>query len=823
MITFQAHQARPDQLDPDGATSEVALDSLSVRELFASLLDCDLGRERFAAVRMIDDRGTLEREHRLVAEATAFVRVQGAFSFVELPDPRACVDAAGMTGYALESRDLLDVALFLERAGDLRRWVMGASGNGDSPELRALATRLPVLDELAQGIRRRYLPSGELDDRASPVLQRIRRSMERQRRTIESALHQQMRRLAADDVLQEELITIRGERLVLPVRVEHRRRVQGILHGSSSTGQTLYVEPLETIELNNELVALLEEEQEEMRRIRAELTAAVAAQAGEVARAASGLGELEFQLAKGRFAVAYEAGAAEFAPEDERVLEMRGARHPLLVATLRGGGRRVVPLDLKLDAARVLVISGPNAGGKTVALKTVGVAAWMAQCGLPVCATYAKLPLFDRILADIGDAQSLAESLSTFSSHLLHLRHILEVASPRSLVALDELGAATDPAEGAALAVAVVEELQKRGVFALISTHHGGLKTFVASAKGVLNASVGFDEATLQPTFELRVGMAGVSAGLDMAQRLGLQPALVAAARQRLSAADRLAADYLRQLQEQVAASERERAALRAQELALSRKEERIESEDRRERQKQLAEMQRRFEGLLEQMEGKMRAALAEVQDKAAATRLQREIGRKVPGLRREGQDALRAEMVQHLGGVAPDAPTVASPVAFHKTAAQVGVGDRVRLNGVARPGEVVRCDGDHLEVAVGNLRLRAERHEIIEVLPPEATKPNGGAASVRLRTQPVASSGVAELNLIGENAEEALRRLDKFLDNAVLAELPQVRIVHGSGMGVLRRAVAQALKDHAAVARFYQPPQQEGGGGVTIAEMRTE
>ena len=469
------------------------------------------------------------------------------------------------------------------------------------------------------------------------------------------------------------------------------------------------------------------------------------------------------------------------------------------------------------------VISGPNAGGKTVALKTVGVAAWMAQCGLPVCATYARLPIFDRILADIGDAQSLAESLSTFSSHLFHLRHILEVAGARSLVALDELGAATDPAEGAALAVAVVEELRSRGGFALISTHHGGLKTFVASAPGVLNASVGFDETTLQPTFELRVGMAGVSAGLDMAQRLGLQPALVAAARQRLSAADRLAADYLRQLQEQVTASERERDALRAQELALRRKEERIESEDRRERQKQLAEMQRRFEGLLEQIESKMRAALAEVQDKAAATRLQREIGRKVAGLRREGQEELRAEMVQHLGGVAPETTLLAPEVVFHKAVAQAGVGDRVRLNGVARPGLVVRCDGQHLEVAVGNLRLRAERREIVEVLPPEATKPAVGGAGIRVRTQPVTSGGIAELNLIGETAEEALRRLDKFLDNAVLAELPQVRIVHGSGMGVLRRAVAEALKGHAEVARFYQPPQQEGGGGVTIAEMRTE
>lgn len=800
---------------PALAHNIAVLDCAAVLELFRRHLSTPLGYDRLQHLEFLHDRAALEREQALVGETLAWAAVHGAPGFSGMHDPRPLCEQAGLAGSMLEPEQLLHVVAFVERSEELRRALSGDVQREatDFPLLQELGRRLPPLGDLHVALRGRILPSGDIDDHASPQLNRIRREIEKQRKAIESALNQQMRRLSADGILQDELITIRGDRFVLPVKVEQRRRVPGVIHGGSSSGQTVYMEPLETIDLNNDLIRLLDDEQAEIRRILTEMTASVGAAAPALTLASHICGELEFQFAKARFAREFDAGAATFAPDGDPRLELRDARHPVLVATLRAQRREVVPLAVEMAQQRVLVISGPNTGGKTVALKTVGVAAWMAQCGLPVCAASATLPIFDAILADIGDAQSISESLSTFSSHLLHIRGILAEASSRTLVLLDELGAATSPSEGAALAVAISESLRQRSAWTLISTHHDDLKAWATSQPDVLNASVGFDTASLQPTYHFRIGIPGVSAGLDMAQRLGLQSEIVAAARQLMTAEERKASEFLRRLQEELAAAEQERRQLAERLEWVRRREAELERSDRADLQRKLATLERQFEQLSRRWEREVQNAAKAIEDQAAALQLKKEADRTAARLRQEAHEAFRAQVMSTMGTPAPE-PTPQRP-------SDIRVGDRVRLENVQKIGRVLRREGSRLEVEVGHLRLRAGIHEVVEVLNEAGTPITPRISGAELDADRMDQGNLLELNLIGQRTDEAVDRLEKFLDNAVLSELTQVRIIHGFGTGALRRAVADALRHHSQVARYYHPPHNEGGNGVTIAEMK--
>src|SRR6202020_18268 len=380
----------------------------------------------------------------------------------------------------------------------------------------------------------------------------IRRAMERQHRAIEESLRKSLRGLSEGGSTQDDLITIRGERFVIPVKAEFKRKVPGVIHGSSSSGQTVFVEPLETIEQNNELVRLLDEELAEIHRILLEMTRRIGEQAESILASVDVLGELELLFAKARFAEDYNCVAVELTgvseiPEgsggdsrprlsaSEARLLLHNVRHPLLERNLKLKGAAVVPISVDLEGdRRQLVITGPNTGGKPVTLKTVGLLALMAQSGIPVPADRAEMPVFDSVLADIGDYQSIEQNLSTFSAHVTNIDFISRTATAQSLVLLDELGSATDPEEGAALAVAIAGFFGSIGCMTVISTHHTSLKVYGANTPGVVNASVGFNETTLQPTYELKMGVPGASAGINIAQRLGLNPAIIDAARSRL-------------------------------------------------------------------------------------------------------------------------------------------------------------------------------------------------------------------------------------------------------------------------------------------------
>jgi DNA mismatch repair protein MutS2 len=449
---------------------------------------------------------------------------------------------------------------------------------GKLPGLSELSAALTTsLRPLAESIERTIQPDGSLADNASPELNRIRREQERQQRVIEESLRSALRKLTGEGATQEELITIRGERFVIPVRAELKRRVTGVIHGASSSGQTVYVEPLETIEQNNELVRLIEEEQAEIHRIFVALTRQVAGYAHSLVEGARVLALVDSLLARARFARDFHCVSPGFGRE---LLQVEGGRHPLLEKRLRATGGPIVPLNLELTAEeRQLIISGPNTGGKTVALKTTALLAMMAQAAIPVPATAANFPVFTAFLADIGDAQSIEAALSTFSAHITNLDRLSRLAGERSLVLLDELGSATDPEEGAALAVAVAAYFLAAGAWTLISTHHTSLKVYAANTAGVRNAAAGVDEKTLVPNYQFHLGVPGASAGIHTAERLGLNAAIIAAARERLGSQQADIARFLDKLHNELAVLEVERKAAREQQYALNQERKKLERE----------------------------------------------------------------------------------------------------------------------------------------------------------------------------------------------------------------------------------------------------
>src|SRR5205814_2807127 len=416
-------------------------------------------------------------------------------------------------GATLETTELRDIIVVADRAAEWREIALHppAAMQNAWPRVEELSNRIQDFTQLLRFFRNKILPDGTLDDRASPELAAIRREVEKQKKLIQESLHSYMRRLAEGGTVQEEMVTIRGERIVITVKTEQKRRVQGVVHGASSSGQTVFIEPLETIEENNELVRLLEEEQAEIHRILLEMTRLIGEHADAIRAATEVLAELELQFAKARFAEDYNCvpiALADTASQGQQSprgdgrsrpsepgttrLVLLNARHPLLERNLKSKGQNVVPITIELDRdRRELIISGPNTGGKTVALKTVGLLALMAQSGIPVPADGAELPIFDAVLVDIGDYQSIEQNLSTFSAHVTNIDFISRTATPESLVLLDELGSATDPEEGAALAVAIAEHFRRRAAISIISTHHTSLKVYGANSAGVLNAAVG--------------------------------------------------------------------------------------------------------------------------------------------------------------------------------------------------------------------------------------------------------------------------------------------------------------------------------------------
>ena len=513
----------------------------------------------------------------------------------------------------------------------------------------------------------------------------------------------------------------------------------------------------------------------------------------------------------------------EGSSEAQPSLLLHNARHPLLERNLKAKGISVIPITVELEGARrQLVITGPNTGGKTVTLKTVGLLALMAQSGLPVPADRAELPVFDAVLADIGDYQSIEQNLSTFSAHVTNIDFISRTATARSLVLLDELGSATDPEEGAALAVAIAGHFGRIGCMTVISTHHTSLKVYAANTPGVLNASVGFDEATLQPTYELKVGVPGASAGINIAQRLGLNSAIIESARARLGTQARDVGQFLDKLHADLRDAETQRLHLKAREQEIEREKLQLAAEGKKEQQAKVREMEKKLESVLRDFEYHAREAVNAIQDRAAAQKLSKDAERRIAKLRREFREQFDSTVVAHSTGADKDDPHAQPQVVKH-----VSEGDTVKLKSTGRTARIIRKINDqNFEVEMGAMKMKIARDDIAEVVvSAQARASESPVTAARARGISVSlehedSTAPSEINVIGQTVDQASREVERFVDRAFLAGLPRVRVVHGSGMGILRKALRQLLQQHPHVASVAEAPQNEGGGGATLVEL---
>ena len=817
-------------------TSAETLELPRLLELIAGCASTSVGQAWVRALVPSGDLAWVRREQQHVQEMLSLLNAGLSFDFHGLIDPAEILQQARIPGIALEMDSIRALAVLV---GRIAAWqaLLRTLPEAAAAKISGLRTlSAPVLagsfQPLLRAVEGKFTPDGTLADDASPELARIRRQLERQHRQIEESLRATLRRMGETGSVQEDWITVRGERFVIPVKAEWKRRIAGVVHGASSSGQTVFVEPLETIEQNNELQRLLEEEQQEMHRILAAMTRAFAEHAEAIAAGAVTLAEIESLLARARFAQQYACTAPEMVPhvpaegssQDARLV-LRAARHPLLEHRLRMNGGAVVPLTLEMDdAARQLILSGPNTGGKTVALKTVGLLALMAQSGLPVPAEQACLPLFDAVLADIGDAQSIEQNLSTFSAHLTRLNAIVQRAGAASLVLLDELGSATDPEEGAALAAAFAEHFVRARAWTLISTHHTSLKVYAANTPGVRNASAGFNEQTLAPTYEIRVGVPGASAGISIAQRLGLDAAILSNARARLGSQSDQVARFLDQLHADLLRVNEERAALLRREQELVRERNRLELEGRKEQKLAVRALEDKLASLLKDLEFQVQELLRGVEDRSQQQKLSKQAERRVAQLRREFRDQFAMTVVAHQSG-ADQGDANAQPHVVR----EVRVGDTVQLRSLGKAAVVQRqIDADAFEVTAGALKMRIRRDDIAAVLASAAAQaaaatPLASARSkgIRVALSRDTSASSVEINVIGQTVEEATDAVEKFLDRAFLDGAPRVRIVHGSGMGILRKALRAFLQRHPHVATVQEPGQSEGGAGVTVAELR--
>jgi DNA mismatch repair protein MutS2 len=846
----------PNVPSPLTHTSAEMLEFPRLREMVAGYATTAPGREWTLALEPSGDAGWASVEQQRMSEALRLLRAGSSFDFHGLVDPGDWLERARIAGAMLEVDELRALSALVGRFRAFREWQQTFSEElrEEIPSLRELTAPLAEnrFTGLMQALDGKFEADGSIADNASPELARIRRQMERQQRAIEDSLRTMLRRLGPEGGLQEDLITVRGERFVLPVKAEWKRRVPGVMHGASSSGQTYFIEPIETIEQNNELQRLLEEEQAEERRILAAMTRQVGEHAEAIAACAKILAEVESLFARARFAADFHCVAPVFsAPGSERIF-LKAARHPLLekrlrneVAAARQSSRSatgnnsqaptIVPLDLELTAATPqLIISGPNTGGKTVALKTVGLLVLMAQAGIPVPAEAAELPLFDAVLADIGDAQSIEQNLSSFSAHITRLNEISELATASSLVLLDELGSATDPEEGAALAAAIAAHFSARHAWCLISTHHTSLKVYAANTPGVQNAAAGFEEETFAPTYHIRVGVPGVSAGIHIAERLGMDAAILTDARERLGKQSVEIGRFLDRLHADLLAVNTERAQLQRREEEIAKERQRLEREGRQEQQRKVQEMEAKLSSLLKAFEAQVREVLRGIEDRTAQQKIAKQAERGLAKLRREFRDQVDATVVAHQTGADRGDPNAQPHIVRN-----VNVGDTVKLRSLGKAALVERqVDAENFEVSVGQLKMRIRRNDIAEVMVSAADRAKQMTPVTAARSKGIrvslnregmgnregtreANTGATEINVIGRTVEEATDAVEKFLDQAFLEGLPRVRVVHGVGMGILRKALRTYLGKHPQVDKVSEPPQNEGGAGATVAELR--
>ena len=755
----------------------------------------------------IDEVQLWQRE---TAEALALLEEKSNITLQGARDVREPV-MRSQRGAIIEAGVLLDIRYTLGRATTLKR-TLGRL-RASFPLLSDLANELIECGELQRLIERCIDDKAEIKDTASARLAIIRRDLKVAFERLQSKLNRIISNRANHDKLQEALVTMRQGRYVIPIKAEQKGKIKGIVHASSASGATLFIEPLDTVELNNKWREMQIAEEKEIRRILSDLTQAVAEESEGIVRTVQLLGYLDLTFAKARYALAHNCiqpkmqdlqGRPASTAHPGSSIQLKGARHPLLTG-------QVTPLDISFDEQTwVMVITGPNTGGKTVALKTVGLMVLMAQCGLHIPAAEASLSVFRGIYADIGDEQSIEQSLSTFSSHMTNIIDILQHCDDGSLVILDEVGAGTDPTEGSALARALLNRLKRKGVTTLVTTHHPELKVYGVETPGVRNASVEFDLDTLRPTYRLIVGLPGRSNALAIAERLGLSRDIIADARGMVATEELAADDLLNEIQ-------RTRAEIRDQ------------HEEAERLRAQVAEQRDALQARLDKIEDErrdvIRAARRHAEDDLAD--FNKELRKMRKDLRAAGMPAqtilaLQAAAEKMAGWTQAALDDDESP-ALDGVDWLPRIGDTVFLDTLNAEGVIAELDGKGAQVQVGSLRVRAKLADMRKRSRSEIRAKERGHAREYQQIDtlpPAVKSPGMELDIRGKRVEEALEILDRYVDAAYTSGLPFGRIIHGKGTGRLRQAVRQFLRGHSLVSKVTQGQNNEGGAGVTVIHM---
>jgi len=800
--------------------AEELLEFDQLKNIVARFTTCAPGRRSVETLAFRENVAELETEFALIREARTYLREGADLGFGSLSDPQSWLDRVALPASVLSSADLLDSASLMEAAVEVRQTFKDEVGK--FPRLTERALLLPDLRHLSTAIRRAVLPTGEISDDASPQLKRIRSGKMQARSDIQRSLQSILR--GRGESIGEDYVTLRNDRFVIPVRASDRRAVPGVVHAASATGQTVFVEPLETIDLNNRLVQLSEEESAEIARILDDFTKRLRDNLQPIEAAAVSIAHLDSIFARARLAQDFDCTIPTFSVGNS--LRLESARNPVLEATLRPQGRTTVPMSLSFGGPdTILVISGPNTGGKTVALKTVGLAALAAQSAIPVAAELAEMPVFDRVLADIGDEQSIAADLSTFSAHILNLKFMLDIATDRSLILVDEMGTGTAPEEGAALAVALLEEFRARRCLTMATTHHDRLKAYASTTPGIVNGAMEFDEINLRPTYRLLVGVPGTSSGIEIARRLGLSERVIEHAQNSLSPDSREARDliaYLHRSRDEVEEIRRQ-AREELSRLEIERRSLQTEWIDRQ--KKRIAELEKSFLDLQKNFEGEVNRVVTDIKDHAVRAQLEKQSGRRMGKIVSEARAEADASVVATLAASQEDLPVAieapAKPVAPERLAA----GDRVLIKNFKQPVIFRRLDGRVAEVQAGPLRMKVPLADILrvekEAAPAKSEAPTPRGSGFTVHTRPGDEPAAQEINVIGCTVEEATGRVDKFLDDVALAGKTAVRIIHGHGTGALRRGLGEFLSAHPLVEAIRSESEDRGGNAITIAELK--
>jgi len=807
-------------------------------ELVSRNAQTPMGAARVLSSRPVTSRLELNNALAAITE-TIFLKDehQATWSFSGLEDPSEAVAILKIQNAALDPNLLLEIARVCTQALFVRSSMQSAKD--EIPVLWQIVENIPsTLLAVVDRINKKLLPGGEIDDSASPELAKLRREINAQKARLTRSLEAAMRK--AGTAIQDEIVTVRNDRFVIPVKTDFRGKVGGVAHGFSSSGSTVFVEPLEAIEENNELQNLIGQEEREVARILFALTEELREQLPAVELAVETVTEFDLIKAKVEFARKFNAVVPEIT--DDETLDLVEARHPLLEESLRVGSPTVREGALRAEGAlpngratdtasdiipssfgltrnnSVMIISGANAGGKTVVLKTAGLLSLMAISGLPVPAKEVRIPFYRSILADIGDHQSLSANLSTFSSHMSNIASMIRECVAPSLVLLDEAGTGTDPEEGSALGVAIVDHFRRNcGSHVIASTHYRGLKMYAANDETVINASVEFDEKTLQPTYKLLLGLAGASSGIEIARRFGIDQLVIDSARENLDISAQEAETYLRKLQNETKIATDLRVALEEEREAVAMKFAGLEVEAVKKEKARQKEFESELAQAVDDFERQSKAFIKTIEDKALKNKLDKErLARKAE---------LNRAVMSKFGGsptMREGADRATGAIADARATDTFTVGSKV-VTSFGNIGTIERLDKEVAEVLVGGMRLREKIADLQLAAESKVQSPKSktvrAQSALDLGRETLDSS--AELNLIGKTTADAEYELDRFIDEAYMARLPRIRIIHGHGTGALKNYVHHFLKNSELVERFEFASPNQGGNGATIAELK--